>query len=179
MARRWHRQVFDGVAVPVSYFVGGIRDSDPTEPELVDYEVAVQGAVAVTAAVSAANVWAELRAFEASLRAQVTAMDADHPYTGPGAPSGSTDGVVELAAWVHGEWIRIHPFVNGNGRIARVWANWVALRYGLPPFVRLRPRPAGNTYVSAAERSMAGDHRYMEVEFLRLLALYLSSGGTA
>jgi hypothetical protein len=27
-----------------------------------------------------------------------------------------------LAAILHGEWVRIHPFANGNGRTARLWA---------------------------------------------------------
>lgn len=62
--------------------------------------------------------------------------------------------VVELAAVVHGEWDRIQPFANGNGRVARTWANWVALRYGLPPFVRIRPRPDGLLYGQAAQESM-------------------------
>ena len=31
----------------------------------------------------------------------------------------NTDAVVKLAAWAHGEWIWIHPFINGNGRPAR------------------------------------------------------------
>lgn len=59
----------------------------------------------------------------------------------------------------YGEWARIHPFANGNGRIARLWANWCAMRYGLPPFLRLRPRPEGDRYARAAGDSMAGDHR--------------------
>jgi Fic/DOC family protein len=42
--------------------------------------------------------------------------------------------VLLLAANLHGEWVRIHPFANGNGRIARLWVIWVAARYGLPPF---------------------------------------------
>jgi hypothetical protein len=37
-----------------------------------------------------------------------------------------------LAANLHGEWVRIHPFANGNGRIARLWVMWVAARYSLP-----------------------------------------------
>ena len=31
--------------------------------------------------------------------------------------------VVRLAAWAHGEWVRIHPFANGNGRTARLLTN--------------------------------------------------------
>jgi Fic family protein len=54
--------------------------------------------------------------------------------------------------------VRIHPFANGNGRTAREWANWAAMRYGLPPFVRLRPRPKGLAYAAAAHASMRGDH---------------------
>ncbi|MFP5232432.1 MAG: Fic family protein [Acidobacteriota bacterium] len=57
---------------------------------------------------------------------------------------------------VHAEWIRIHPFANGNGRTARLWANLVAMRYGLPPSIRLRPRP-NLGYREAPARAMHGD----------------------
>jgi len=70
-----------------------------------------------------------------------------------------TDGlnaILELAAWAHAEWVRIHPFANGNGRTARLWANSIMLRYSLPPVVRLRPRPNGG-YGDAAGRSMKGE----------------------
>jgi hypothetical protein len=59
-----------------------------------------------------------------------------------------------LAANLHGEWVRIHPFANGNGRIARLWVMGVAARYSLPPFIRLEPRPAGPPYEGAAMASM-------------------------
>lgn len=63
--------------------------------------------------------------------------------------------VLDVCAWTHAEWVRIHPFANGNGRIARLWANRLALRYGLPPFIRLRPRPDCG-YASAATAAMKG-----------------------
>lgn len=63
--------------------------------------------------------------------------------------------VIELCAWVHSEWIRIHPFPNGNGRTARLLSNCIAMRYGLPPFVRLRPRP-DEGYGEAAAAAMEG-----------------------
>ena len=53
--------------------------------------------------------------------------------------------IVYLCAWVHAEWVRIHPFANGNGRTARLWANCIAMRYGLSPFIRLRPGPTQAT----------------------------------
>ena len=41
---------------------------------------------------------------------------------------------------------------------------------GLPPFVRLRPRPEGRGYAAAAASSMRGDHRPMIVELAEMLA---------
>lgn len=66
------------------------------------------------------------------------------------------EAVVEACARAHAEWVRIHPFANGNGRTARLWANAIAMRYGLPPFVRLRPRPKDGNYALAAKGAMTG-----------------------
>jgi hypothetical protein len=72
--------------------------------------------------------------------------------------------VAEAAAWMHAKLIRIHPFVNGNGRVSRLVGNAVLVRYGLPPVLRLRPRPGG-TYANAAAAAMRGDHSPM-VEYV-------------
>ena len=76
---------------------------------------------------------------------------------------------VALAAAVHGEWIRIHPFANGNGRTARLWTHWLAARYDLPPLVRVKPRPNDRLYRDAAAASMTGDHRPMRAWLLSQL----------
>ena len=81
--------------------------------------------------------------------------------------------VLTLCAYVHGEWVRIHPFANGNGRTARIWANWCALRYGLPPFVRLKPRPEGDLYATASAFSMRRDHQTMVAVFAEMLDRHL------
>jgi Fic family protein len=39
--------------------------------------------------------------------------------------------IIDVCACAHAEWIRIYPFANGNGRTARLWANGIALRYGI------------------------------------------------
>lgn len=39
---------------------------------------------------------------------------------------------VEFAAWTHAEFVRIHPFTDGNGRTARLMMNYQLLSEGFP-----------------------------------------------
>lgn len=39
----------------------------------------------------------------------------------------------ELAAWAHEEFVSIHPFVDGNGRMARLIMNYILLSYDCLP----------------------------------------------
>lgn len=40
---------------------------------------------------------------------------------------------VELAAWTHAEFVRIHPFVDGNGRTSRMLMNYQLMSAGFLP----------------------------------------------
>lgn len=40
---------------------------------------------------------------------------------------------IEVAALTHCEVVRIHPFINGNGRTARMCISYILARAGLPP----------------------------------------------
>lgn len=40
---------------------------------------------------------------------------------------------IELAAWTHAEFVRIHPFVDGNGRTSRLLMNYQLLSQGFLP----------------------------------------------
>jgi Fic family protein len=45
--------------------------------------------------------------------------------------------IVELAAWIHYKIVYIHPFIDGNGRTARLLMNLILLQNGYPPAVIL------------------------------------------
>lgn len=42
-------------------------------------------------------------------------------------------GGIELAAWTHAEFVRIHPFLDGNGRTARLLMNYQLMAKGFLP----------------------------------------------
>lgn len=70
---------------------------------------------------------------------------------------------VEAAALAHKEFVFIHPFVDGNGRIARLLMNLLLLQEGyeiviIPPVIR-------NQYISALEKAHSDDS-----DFLLLIA---------
>jgi len=169
-ARGWHKAAMAGLDVPHQDYVGGFRGEGG---KLKRCEVRIGRARGVPPA----RVAAELKAFEMRLRRVVEELDKSCK---PGVEL-DADGlaaVLELAAWAHAEWVRIHPFANGSGRTARLWANSILLRYGLPPVVRLRPRPDGG-YGEAAARAMKGEWEPTAMVFREMLLSYLRGDGPA
>lgn len=107
-----------------------------------------------------------LRDFNQRLQQSITLLDSLIP-AGSFPDTDQTNALIELCAWAHAEWVRIHPFANGNGRTARLWVNSIAMRYGLSPFLRLRPRPQGD-YAAACAQAMSG-HWMPTTEYLQKL----------
>jgi fido (protein-threonine AMPylation protein) len=180
--KRWHAAMFQGCVLPAAAYVGNFRGA-PQHRDLIDYEVGVGPTLAdgypERVGVWAADVAAELDLFFDRLQNAFAALDR---HLAPGAHPTTVDllqEAVALTAVVHGEWIRIHPFANGNGRTARLWAAYVSLRYGLPVYVALKPRPGDVAYARAAKASMgrppgfAGNHRESIAVFAHLLTLAL------
>jgi cell filamentation protein len=86
-------------------------------------------------------------------------------------PCGSADvAVARSLAEVHGELILIHPFLDGNGRLARLVAWLMACQFGLGSFSLRHLAGAGRrTYVQAIHAAMSRD--YAPLENLFALAL--------
>ncbi len=166
-ARRWHAQTLRNLQVPNPKFVGAFRG----EAGLEHIQVRVNGRYGV----AAPQVAGELAHFEQILQQVVRRLDEWVP---PGAPPNGNQlaAILEVCAWAHAQWIRSHPFANGNGRSARLWTNSLAMRYGLPPFLRLRPRPAGD-YGIVSEKAMLGDWEPTLSLFQELLTNFLLPGG--
>jgi len=175
MAHAWHRSIYTGVrSVPGPHFLGGVRGS--AHPDLLDYEVVIadgHGRI-VARTPFALEVPARLTGSTAHSRPPSRGWTSGSLGTAP-VDAAALDAVVTLCAVLHGEWVLLHPYANGNGRTARVWANWAAVRYGLPPFVRIKPRPDGLLYPRAAASSMGGppdfrgDHQLTFSLFIDLL----------
>ncbi len=160
LAREWQAKIMHRLTPPKPQYVGRFRG----EPGLEGCEIGIfdGNGVLLDTGVPAGDVAKELKAFEGKLQRVVNKLDEliapDH------LSADIVAAVINLCAWIHSEWIRIHPFANGNGRTARIWANFMAMRYGLPPFVRLRPRPDGG-YGNACAQAMKGQRQPMERVF--------------
>jgi len=164
----WHSALYAGCSVPCDDYLGHLR-GDRSIPELVGYDVGV-GPTKPDGYPDKVGVWSqdvftEVEALLRGIEAALLRLDAIVPDgTAPGDPV-QLQTVVALCAVIHGEWVRIHPFANGNGRTARLWAAFIALRYGLPVFVAVKPRPNDAAYGLAGAASMGrppdfqGDHQ--------------------
>jgi hypothetical protein len=165
-ARHWQSWMMEGLEVPDRHYVGAFRG----EPGLE----LIQVRVGANYGVDSIDVSEELADFETKLQALIAELDALLPM-GQELDADQLAAVIDLCAWAHAEWVRIHPFANGNGRTARLWANSLAVRYGLPPFICLRPRPNAG-YGDAGAKSMQGDWKPTAVVFRRLLIDFLAEG---
>ena len=63
---------------------------------------------------------------------------------------GETNPII-ISAWVHHSFTQIHPFQDGNGRIARLLASLILIKNGLLPFTVKRNDKA--KYISALEEA--------------------------
>jgi hypothetical protein len=60
-----------------------------------------------------------------------------------------------LAAVTHHKFTQIHPFDDGNGRVARLWSNYILLKSGYTPLI-IRTSKKEN-YLTALQKADVGD----------------------
>src|ERR1700675_4837639 len=68
------------------------------------------------------------------------------------------------AAWLHHRFAQIHPFADGNGRVARAITSLVFIKAGWFPLIV--KRDDWNRYIDALEAADAGDLRYLVALFV-------------
>jgi Fic/DOC family len=176
---RWHSRLYAGCDVPVRGYVGRFR-GDAAVPELIDYEVGLGGRLK-DGNLEKMGVWArqvrgEMEAVLRGLHAVFAELDARLPVGKPPTTPDEVLAVISFTALAHGECLRVHPFANGNGRVARLLVAFICLRYGLPMFLHIKPRPESQDYIRASQDSMGrppdfvGNHTTTTAVFARMLA---------
>jgi len=63
---------------------------------------------------------------------------------------------IELAAWTHAEFVRIHPFIDGNGRTSRLIMNYQLMIHGFLP-VSIAKEDRLNYYNALEEYAVNGN----------------------
>jgi len=78
--------------------------------------------------------------------------------------------VIKALAVVHTELVLIHPFREGNGRIARMLTTLMALQAGLPPLDFRNMLGRGKEdYIKAIQAGMAQNYKPMEKAFAAVI----------
>jgi fido (protein-threonine AMPylation protein) len=117
----FHRTMFGGL---FPQFAGKLRGHGEGQ---INTEVSYGG----TYGVRAADVPAECAQLFEVVASNIARLD-EMQRTWP--PDEFAEQVRTMAAYTHCELVRIHPFVNGNGRTSRKCIDYFAWRYGfLPP----------------------------------------------
>jgi len=82
---------------------------------------------------------------------------------------------IEAVATHDTTWLRIHPFADGNGRAARVLANWMLARYWHPAGT-VTGRPDGSRGRHHPPAIATGDHRSLTVHLRKRLMTARAAG---
>jgi len=80
------------------------------------------------------------------------------------------DDVALALAEVHAELILVHPFRDGNGRLARLLALLMGLQAGLPPLdFSLFAGPGRRSYIASIHAAMARNYSPLTAKFVRII----------
>lgn len=77
--------------------------------------------------------------------------------------------LIEALAKVHAEFILIHPFRDGNGRLGRLLSTLMAVQAGIPPLTfKIIERAKRRQYIAAVQASLDKNYEPMK-EIFRLI----------
>ncbi len=76
------------------------------------------------------------------------------------ALSNENANILTIIAKLHHDFVLIHPFDDGNGRVARMLVNYVLMRQGYPPIIV--PTERKKDYLTALRLADAGDISELE-----------------
>jgi fido (protein-threonine AMPylation protein) len=158
--KRWHRIMFEGL-VPLDEYAGDFRQDDSTRPCLgKNVGVgSIPGEEFHRVIYSMESLIVQIRESIALLEVGWSTKDnRDKAF-----------GLAVIIGDLIGNFIRIHPFINGNGRTSRIiWAA-ALVRFGVKPQFRIHPRP-DSPYGSVMKAAMAGDNKPLQMMVLQHLA---------
>lgn len=77
---------------------------------------------------------------------------------------------VARAAWVHSDFVKIHPFIDGNGRTARLLLNFELMKTGFPPIV-IEKEARADYYAALDEAHTTGENE----RFVRFISKLVES----
>ncbi|MCI8352257.1 MAG: Fic family protein [Clostridia bacterium] len=64
---------------------------------------------------------------------------------------------IVVSALLHAEFVKIHPFIDGNGRTARLLMNFEAMKNGYPPII-IKTEETHKYYEALDKGAMTGDY---------------------
>lgn len=129
---RWHHEMFVGVP-PIDYYAGNCRGVDPGKPCLAQN---------VSVGPHAGSPFQQARQhvdqLMTALNAQIQKVEAASPSLPPDERAKQIAATVGVTI---GNFIQIHPFINGNGRTSRLLWRVLLRRFNLPAQLSVVKRP--------------------------------------
>lgn len=157
--RAWHREMFR-TFVPLGYYAGNYRQHDVSRPCLGQDVIVGQNP-----GMPFPLVVQEIRRLFEQFGIALRKTEILWPTLSP--PERAKRFAILMANLIGG-FIKIHPFLNGNGRLSRfLWA-WGLIRFGVPIQCRIAPRP-DPPYGQLMEESMQGNYGRLALFILQHL----------
>jgi len=157
LVREWHREMHTGCChVPVAAYVGNFRGT--THPYLEAYENQFGPFISF----QAADVPTAVLKVEAEIKNLLDRFDLLMGNEAAATPS-RLNNVIDAVVGPYVDWIRIHPFADGNGRTARLMVNWLFARYWQPLVFPGRPPVDRDSLVAATAPALFVPSNYRPI----------------